>query len=103
MKGYGTIREVKTAKSVSISTDKGESIVNEFTGSYNWARLHGKIEVKLKVAGKSITLLELDEADYARLGINVKANDEIKEVYQKQIDAKEILLEAQTEYTEEDE
>ena len=40
MKGYGSNREVKTSKHVSVSQNGKEDEYEEFNGSYNWKDLN---------------------------------------------------------------
>ena len=97
MKGYGTIREVKSSKSVSVITDEGEKTYEQFDGTYGWKDLEGEIHISLIISegkislitseGKKITLLHLNEAMYKKLTLSVRSDDEIEETVQKQLEA----------------
>lgn len=86
MKGYGSSREIKTSKHVSVVTDKGEEEYEQFSGSYSWKDLTGEITLSMKVDGKNITLLKLSEQLYDKLSISVSSLEEIDEIVQKQLE-----------------
>ena len=88
MKGYGTIREVKSSKSVSVITDEGEKTYEQFDGTYGWKDVEGEITISLITSeGKKITLLHLNESMYKRITLSVRADEKIEEVVQKQLEA----------------
>lgn len=86
MKGYGSIREVKTSKSVSVVTDKGVEEYEQFDATYGWKDLDGSITLSMETStGKKITLLKLSESMYRKLTLSVRSDDEIEEIVQKQL------------------
>jgi|ACXJ01.1.fsa_nt_gi hypothetical protein len=86
MKGYGTIREVKTSKSVSVLKDKGVEEYEQYDATYGWKDLQGEITLSMVTAtGKKVTLLKLSESMYERLTLTVRSDDEIEEIVQKQL------------------
>ncbi len=86
MKGYGTIREVKTSKSVSVLKDKGVEEYKQYDATYGWKDLQGEITLSMVTAtGKKVTLLKLSESMYERLTLTVRSDDEIEEIVQKQL------------------
>ena len=88
MKGYGSVREVKSSKSVSVITDKGEETYDQFDGTYGWKDVEGEITLSLITSeGKKITLLHLNESMYKRITLSVRADEKIEEVVQKQLEA----------------
>ena len=86
MKGYGTIREIKTSKSVSVLKDKGVEEYEQYDATYGWKDLQGEITLSMVTAtGKKVTLLKLSESMYERLTLTVRSDDEIEEIVQKQL------------------
>ncbi len=86
MKGYGTIREVKTSKSVSVVTDKGTEEYEQYDATYGWKDLEGEITLSMVTAsGKKLTLLKLSESLYRKLTLTVRSDDDIEEIVQKQL------------------
>lgn len=86
MKGYGSIREIKTSKSVSVVTDKGEEQYEQFDATYGWKDLDGEITLSLKTdSGKNVTLLRLASAFYKKLTLTVRSDGDIEEIVQKQL------------------
>ena len=86
MKGYGTIREIKTSKSVSVLKDKGVEEYEQYDATYGWKDLDGEVTLSLKTdSGKTVTLLKLSSAMYSRLVLSVRSDDEIEEIVQKQL------------------
>jgi len=86
MKGYGTIREVKTSKSVSVLKDNGVEEYEQYDATYGWKDLQGEITLSMVTAtGKKVTLLKLSESMYERLTLTVRSDDEIEEIVQKQL------------------
>ena len=90
MKGYGSNREVKTSKHVSVSQNGKEDEYEEFNGSYNWKDLNGEITLSLKVDEKNITLLKLPAQLYNKVMLSIRSGEEIEEVMQKQLEIKEV-------------
>ncbi len=86
MKAYGTKREVKSMKTVTAITDKGEETVETYDGSYLWTGFSGEITITLDQNGKHIVLLKLKDGDYNKLMVSVKSGDEIEEIVQKQLE-----------------
>ena len=86
MKGYGTIREIKTSKSVSVLKDKGVEEYEQYDATYGWKDLDGEVTLSLKTdSGKTVTLLKLSSAMYSRLVLSVRSDDKIEEIVQKQL------------------
>lgn len=90
MKGYGTIREIKTSKSVSVLKDKGVEEYEQYDATYGWKDLQGEITLSMVTAtGKKVTLLKLSDSMYERLTLTVRSDDEIEEIVQKQLNVQE--------------
>ncbi len=101
MKGYGTIREVKTSKSVSVVTDKGTEEYEQYDATYGWKDLDGEITLSLKTdSGKNVTLLRLPSSFYKKLTLSVRSDDDIEEIVQKQL---QVQGESEPESEEEEE
>jgi transcriptional regulator len=85
MKGYGSIREVKTTKEVSVLTDRGVEEYEQHDATYGWKDIEGTVTLSLDAGGKHITLLKLSESLYRRITLSVKSDDDIEEIVQKQL------------------
>jgi hypothetical protein len=90
MKGYGSNREVKTSKHVSVNKDGKEDEYEEFSGSYNWNDLNGELTLALHVDGKNIPLLKLPAQLYDKVMLSIRSGEEIEEIMQKQLEIKEV-------------
>ena len=90
MKGYGSNREVKTSKHITIVKDGREGEIEEHNGSYNWKDLNGEIALTIRVDGQNITLLKLPESMYNTVNLSIRSEDEIEEIVQKQLEVKEV-------------
>ncbi|MCL5732841.1 MAG: hypothetical protein M1285_05535 [Candidatus Thermoplasmatota archaeon] len=90
MKGYGSIREIKTSKLVSVVKDKGVEEYEQYDATYGWKDLDGEITLSMVTSsGKKLTLLKLSEAMYRKLTLTVRSDDEIEEIVQKQLNVQE--------------
>jgi hypothetical protein len=103
MKGYGTIREIKTSKSVSVLKDKGVEEYEQYDATYGWKDLDGEVTLSLKTdSGKTVTLLKLSSAMYSRLVLSVRSDDEIEEIVQKQLNVQTDVSDAEDEDAEDE-
>ncbi len=87
MKGYGTTKETKVSRHVEQeNANGGVDEYYQFDGSYNWRDVQGTVTLVLENDGKKVTLLKLSMGEFKKLVLTVRADEEIEEIQQKQLE-----------------